>query len=91
MNAQAIIALVVQFAQLAFSITNQLGLTSSQADLSGYADIALKLQELIEKAKAALSGDDLAELEAQLELIHPDVLALSATLDAELAKAELQG
>jgi hypothetical protein len=89
MNAAQIIALVTQSAQLVAGVSTLVGFPMG-AKAAAIAPLLAQLAELIDEAKAALTGDDLAVLEAQLEVIHPEVLALSAVLDAELAQAAQQ-
>jgi hypothetical protein len=88
-NAAAIISIVTQSAQLVAGLSSLLGFPLGEKAPA----IALLVQQLaatIAEAKAALKGDDLAALEAQLEVIHPEILALSAVLDAELQAAAQQ-
>ena len=89
MSAATIIAIVTQAAQLVAAVSTLVGFPMGER-AAAIVPLVEQLKALIDQARATLAAGDLATLEAQLDVIHPEILALSATLDAELQAAALK-
>lgn len=82
-----IISIVTQSAQLVASVSTLLGFPMGEK-AAAIAPILTDLTRLIDETRAALSGADRAKLDEQLQVIEADIIGLSDTLQAELAKAK---
>ena len=87
MNASLIIAIVVQAAQFIVGLTGLAG-TPLGAIADELPALIARLYGLIDAAKAALSEDDVAVLDARLAEVLPQIVAARDALSAAVAAAQ---